>query len=161
MPEPIQLVTTALLNATIERAKQSPRLRMNHNFHASDDANIHRFLNAFVRGTYVAPHRHINPPKPEVFLALAGRIAFFVFDDQGAITCCFRLGEGGLIGVDVQAGVWHGMVVLGESAVIYEVKPGPFVPTSDKDFAPFAPREGDSAVADYLAMLVERAEQAS
>jgi cupin fold WbuC family metalloprotein len=159
--EPVQLVTAALLDAVIERATQSPRLRMNHNFHAGNDANLHRFLNAFVCGTYVTPHRHVTPPKPEVFLALAGRIAFFVFDDQGAITNCYRLGEGGLIGVDVQPGIWHGMAVLGESAVIYEVKPGPYAPNSDKDFAPFAPREGDSAAADYLARLVEHATQAT
>lgn len=157
MREPIQLITTALFERTVERAKQSPRLRMNHNFHASDESNPQRFLNALVRGTYVTPHRHVTPPKPEAFLALSGKIAFFIFDDLGNITHCHRLGEDGVLGVDVDAGLWHSMVVLSESAVIYEVKPGPFSPLSDKDFAPFAPREGDPATSSYLAMLVERA----
>jgi cupin fold WbuC family metalloprotein len=158
MHEPIQLITTALLDATVEHARQSTRLRMNHNFHASDQSNPHRFLNALVRGTYVTPHRHVTPPKPEVFLALAGRIAFFLFDDQGNITHCYRLGEGGMLGVDVEPGIWHSMAVLSESAVIYEVKPGPYDPISDKDFAPFAPREGARNTTSYLAKLLLRAD---
>jgi cupin fold WbuC family metalloprotein len=157
MREPVQLVTRSLLDTTIARAKQSPRLRMNHNFHADDESNPHRFLNALLRGTYVAPHRHVTPPKPEVFLALTGKLAFFIFDDLGSITQCYHLGGDGILGVDVEPGVWHSMAVLSESCVIYEVKPGPYSPISDKDFAPFAPREGDTAVARYLDKLVERA----
>lgn len=154
MSEPIQLITSGLLERTIERARSSPRLRMNHNFHASDDANLHRFLNALVRGTYITPHRHATPPKPESFLVLNGRVAFFIFDEDGKISQCHRLGEDGLIGVDIPAGTWHSMAVLSEIAVIYEVKPGPYVPTSDKDFAPFAPREGDAKAGDYLNRLL-------
>jgi cupin fold WbuC family metalloprotein len=159
MSEPIQLISTALLERTVARARQSSRLRINHNFHATDDANPHRFLNALVKGTYVAPHRHVTPPKSEAFLVLAGQIAFFIFDQQGEILQCLRLGERGLLGVDLEPGIWHSMAALSESAVIYEVKPGPYVATADKDFAAFAPREGETAAAAYLAELLERAER--
>lgn len=159
MAAPIQLISTALLEQTVHRAKASPRLRINHNFHPNDESNLHRFLNALVRGTYVPPHRHVTPPKDEVFLVLTGKVAFFTFDEHGAIVSMHRLGEQGLIGVDVKPGVWHAMAVLSESAVIYEVKPGPYAPTSDKDFAPFAPREGDRRASEYLAYLLEHAEK--
>lgn len=158
MSQPIQLITEDLLDQTIERARISKRRRINHNFHASDATNPHRFLNAMLRGTYVTPHRHVTPPKPEAFLAIRGQIAFFLFDDAGAIAHCYRLGDRGLLGVDVEPGIWHSMAVLSESAVVYEVKPGPYAAMSDKDFAPFAPLEGDATAEAYLAHLVAFAE---
>lgn len=160
MSESVQLITSSLLEQTVERARSSPRLRINHNFHPSDDANLHRFLNALVRGTYVTPHRHIAPPKPESFLVLSGQIAFFIFDEAGSVSRCYRLGEDGAIGIDVAAGTWHSMAVLSENAVIYEVKPGPYSPISDKEFAPFAPREGDPEAVDYLNRLLQHVERA-
>jgi cupin fold WbuC family metalloprotein len=159
MPEPVQLITTALLGQTIDRATRSPRLRMNHNFHAQADASLHRFLNAMLKGTYVTPHRHASPPRAEATLVLAGRVAFFIFDEQGRIADCHRLGENGLFGVDVEPGIWHSMAVLSESAVIYEAKPGPYAPTTNEDLAHFSPREQDAGAPAYLAMLLSRAER--
>jgi hypothetical protein len=43
---------------------------------------------------------------------------------------------------------------LTEHVVCYEVKPGPYSAASDKDFAPWAPREGDPTAKAYLEMLV-------
>jgi cupin fold WbuC family metalloprotein len=160
MPEPIQTITRALLEATVERARQSPRLRTNYNFHADDAANPHRFLNAFIRGTYVTPHRHATPPKSEAFLVLTGRLALLVFDDQGEITGSYHMGEGDLLGMDIAPGIWHSLVALSDSSVTYEVKPGPYTAMTDKEFAPFAPREGDPHAPSYLARLVARAQAA-
>jgi cupin fold WbuC family metalloprotein len=82
---PLQVLDSALFASLIERARQSPRLRTNHNFHSSMEDNPHRFLNVMVRGTYITPHRHCNPPKSESFLVLEGELAFFTFDDAGQI----------------------------------------------------------------------------
>lgn len=153
MTQPVQRITQSLLDETITLARKSPRLRMNHNFHDSPVANPHRFLNAICRGSYCPPHRHVTPPKPESFLLLSGRLAFLLFDDEGRITECHRLGENGLLGVDVAPGLWHSIVALSDAAVCYEVKPGPYEPIADKDFAPFAPREGDPTAPAYLAKL--------
>jgi len=155
MIEPVQLITQTLLDETLAKARKSPRLRMNHNFHASPDSNPHRFLNAICRGSYCPPHRHVTPPKPESFLLLSGRLAFLMFDDSGAITACHRLGENGLFGVDVAPGLWHSIVALSDAAVCYEVKPGPYEPVADKDFAPFAPRENTPGASAYLRKLEE------
>src|SRR5579864_2230237 len=89
----IQLLDSALFHSLVERARQSPRLRINHNFHASMEDNPHRFLNVLIQGTYIAPHRHLDPPKAESFLVLDGEIAFFTFDDAGRIVSTHRLGR--------------------------------------------------------------------
>lgn len=151
-PAPLQVIDSALVASLIERARQSPRLRTNHNFHSSMDDNPHRFLNVMVRGTYIAPHRHRDPPKSESFLVLEGELAFFTFDDAGQITTTLILGRDAL-GVDIQPGVWHTLAVLTPHVVCFEVKPGPYSAANDKDFAPWAPREGEPNARAYLDSL--------
>ena len=151
----IQLVDEALIEATLAKARSSPRLRANHNFHPTHAEGFHRFLNALVRGTYVAPHRHVTPPKAEAFLALRGELACFVFDDSGRVTDRIVLGRDGRLGVDFAAGVWHSIAALTPEVVAYEAKPGPWDPATDKEFAPWAPPEGDARAAAYLAVLLE------
>ena len=154
MGEPrIQVLDQELFRKLIERARQSPRLRTNHNFHIGMEDNPHRFLNVMARGTYVTPHRHMDPPKAESFVVLAGEIAFFVFDDAGNITERHVLG-GDAVGIDIQPGVWHTLAVLSAEAVCFEVKPGPYSQSNDKDFAPWAPREGQPGAAEYLERLL-------
>jgi cupin fold WbuC family metalloprotein len=149
----VQLIDRDLVERTIENARTSPRLRKNHNFHESDEANPHRFLNAICRGSYCVPHRHVSPPKAESFLVLSGALRLVLFDDAGTPTHWYRLGEGGIYGIDVAPGLWHTVLALSDVAVCYEVKAGPYVPLSDKDFAPWAPREGAPDAATYLDRL--------
>jgi cupin fold WbuC family metalloprotein len=156
MPGSIELLNRALLDSLIERARQAPRLRTNHNFHRTPEENPHRFLNVMARGTYIAPHRHLEPPKAESFLVLEGEIAFYTFDDAGNILTVERLGRDP-IGVDLQPGVWHTMAVLTEYAICYEVKPGPYAPASDKEFGAWAPREGEPGMQAYLNLLLDAA----
>jgi cupin fold WbuC family metalloprotein len=149
----IQLLDAALFAALIERARQSPRLRVNHNFHSSMEDNPHRFLNVMIRGTYIAPHRHLDPPKAESFLVLEGEIAFFTFDDAGRVAGANILGRD-IAGIDLAPGVWHTLTPLTPHAICYEVKPGPYLASNDKDFAPWAPREGQPGVREYLESLM-------
>ena len=44
----MQLINSILLNEVTKQAQESPRLRMNHNFHDSLDAKAQRLLNALV-----------------------------------------------------------------------------------------------------------------
>jgi hypothetical protein len=46
-------------------------------------------------------------------------------------------------------------VALTPHAVCYEVKPGPWNPASDKEFAVWAPDEGRPEAAAYLAGLID------
>jgi len=149
----VQLIDQALLNATIERARQSTRLRTNHNFHTGPDDNPHRFLNAWVRGTYGAPHRHAAPPKAESFIVLQGEVAVLLFDDAGTVLARHVLGRD-VFGIDLAPGVWHTLAPLSDVAVCFEVKPGPYDVATDKEFAPWAPPEGSPEAPAYLARLL-------
>ena len=151
---PIQLIDSRLIEATIARARSSPRLRTNHNFHSGPADNPHRFLNALAEGTYSTPHRHLDPPKAETFVALQGQVVVFLFDDHGEVSARHVLGRDGLFGVDIAPGVWHSVAALSEIAVCFEVKPGPYDVSNDKQFAPWAPAEGDPAAPAYLERLL-------
>lgn len=157
--ESIQLIHGKLFEAVAAKAAVSSRRRMNHNFHASATDNPHRFLNVLLRETYVRPHRHLDPPKAETFLVLEGAAAVVLFDDSGKVTDRHELGRmsanGHLWGIDIAPGVWHTLFSLTDRAVCFEVKPGPWDPTTDKDFACWAPKEDSPAQAGYLQRLRE------
>jgi cupin fold WbuC family metalloprotein len=150
MPE-VQLIDQKLLDEVRLRARQSSRLRANHNFHSSYEDNPQRFLNAMCRGTYVRPHRH-EAPRPESLIVLSGELAYFLFDDSGSVTQRTILGRDA-VGIDVPAGVWHTGVAITPEVTLFEVKPGPYVQATDKDFASWAPAEGDLRATDYLREL--------
>jgi cupin fold WbuC family metalloprotein len=152
----VQVVDDALIDRTLTLARSSPRLRANFNFHGSVADGFHRFLNAWIRGTYAAPHRHLTIPKPESFVILRGKLACFVFDDAGAVLEAIMLSQKGPFGVDLAPGVWHTFAPVSEEAVCFEVKPGPWDPATDKEFAPWAPREGAPGTAEYLAGLLAK-----
>lgn len=74
------------------QANVSPRKRSNHNFHELTEV-YQRFLNVLTKGTYVQPHKHENPPKPETFIALKGKLGFLIFDEIGNITGKYLLSD--------------------------------------------------------------------
>ena len=115
-----------LLNTVSEKAKVSPRLRMNYNFHQSLDEKCHRFLNAVEPGTEVPIHRH--PTKDESFVLLRGRVRVTTHNDDGSIienvVLCH---EEGKYGVNIPKGVWHKVESLATGSCFFECKEGPFV----------------------------------
>ena len=151
------LINEALLNETTERAKQSPRLRMNHNFHERLDDPVNRMLNALEPDTYIRPHRHLDPDKDEIFLLLRGRVAVFLFENDGNISRMQILDpKEGVYGAEIKAGTWHSLLVLESGSVIYEIKEGPFVPLAADHFAPWSPApEETEAVRAYMEILTK------
>lgn len=159
MSERAQRFGAALFDEVLARAAASPRGRINHNFHPTLEDPVHRFLNVVTRGSYVTPHRHTTPPRSESFVVLRGAIAFWIFDDDGTVHLTSVLeepGRGRECGIDVPPGEWHSMAALSDHAVCFEVKAGPYVRVSDKDFAPWAPREGQPECAAWLHELIAR-----
>lgn len=149
-----------LLDETTEKAKQSPRLRMNYNFHEHLNDPINRLINAMEPGSYLRPHRHLNPDKDESFLILRGKAAIFIFDEEGNITEQLILDPlAGNYGAEIKAGIWHGLLVLESGSVIYEVKPGPYVAVSPENFASWSPEpENTIEVEKYLSYLKQQME---
>lgn len=156
MPD-YRIIDDSLLRDLDRKAMQSERGRINYNFHLHDNDAAHRFLNIMHRGTYIQPHRHIAPPKPETFLVLQGDLAFIMFNDDGSIADVAGIGENYCYGLDLDPGIWHSLLVLTESASCFEVKPGPYnSATKDKEFAPWAPAEGEAEAEAYLQSLEEK-----
>ena len=123
----MKIIDKDLLDQVSIQAKDSPRLRMNYNFHQSLDEKCHRFLNAVEPDTEVPIHRH--PTKDETFVLLRGRVRVTTHNDDGSIIEDIILcPEEGMYGVNIPKGVWHKVESLAPDSVIFEVKEGPFVP---------------------------------
>ena len=122
----MKIIDEPLLNKVSAEAKESPRLRMNYNFHQSLDDKCHRFLNAVEPGTVVPIHRH--PTKDETFVILRGKVKVTTHNDDGSIIESVVLyAEEGRYGVNIPKGVWHTLESLESGSCIFECKEGPFV----------------------------------
>lgn len=106
------------------------------------------------KDTYVQPHRHKNPPKPETFLALRGKLGFILFREDGSVLETQILSsEGPVYGIDILPGIYHTIVCLSEHCICFEGKSGPYDPQSDKEFATWCPPESDPSKEEYLNFL--------
>jgi len=150
----ITLIDTALLDAVSSEAQASPRGRKNRNFHGDDRQPGHRLLNAIEPGSYIAPHRHLDPLKGETMTVLRGRLGLVLFDGDGKVLASHVLGAGGdALGVDLHPGTWHSVLALDPGTVFLEAKAGPYLPLSADERAPWAPPEGDAQAAAYCDAL--------
>lgn len=122
----MKIIDEQLLNEVGAQAKESPRLRMNYNFHQSLDELCHRFLNAVEPGTEVPIHKH--PTKDKTFVILRGKVRVTTHRDDGSVIEDYILcPEDGNYGVNIPKGVWHKLECIEENSVIFECKEGPFV----------------------------------
>ena len=145
------LIDQALLTRLADEARQSPRLRKNHNFHGSDDDACHRLLNAIEPASYIPPHRHLDPAKDETIIALTGAFGVVLFDDVGAVAQSALLTPGGAAcGIDIPHGTFHTVFACDPGTVMFESKAGPFCPLTADEKAPWAPAEGAPDVSEYL-----------
>jgi cupin fold WbuC family metalloprotein len=153
----MKIIHHQLLNESIEKAQSLPRKRVNYNFHESYEANVQRMLNAMEPGTYVQPHKHEDPDKMEVFIILKGKALVVEFDDMGnVIAHCIISAKEGIYGTEIAPRIWHCIIPLESGTVVYEVKDGPYSPIDDKNFAKWAPREGDPDCEQYTKVLIEK-----
>jgi cupin fold WbuC family metalloprotein len=154
----MQIIDNTLLDETTSKAKQSERLRMNHNFHETLDNPVNRLINAIEPGSYVRPHRHLTPPKDEMFILLRGKAWIVIFDDEGNITEKKLIDPtNGVYGADIKAGAWHTIISLVSGTVVCEAKAGPFTPLSAEDFATWSPiPEDKEEVKNYINTLLDK-----
>ena len=150
------VIDTNTLDTLTSQASASPRKRQGRNYHNVLSDPIQRMLNAFEPGTYVRPHRHINPDKREVFIILKGRLLVIFFDNEGNITRQIKLDQtNGIFAVEIEVGEWHMAIGLDHGTVVYEIKDGPYDPDTDKEFASWAPAENDPLADQYLQGLLK------
>jgi Cupin domain. len=128
----MQIIDKALLDRVSEQAQNSPRLRMNFNFHEGDASFSQRLLNALEPGTVMPVHRHRHTA--ETYVLLRGRLKVMFYNDKREITESVMLDAAGdKVGLNIPVGQWHSLEVLESGSIIYETKDGPYAPLTDED----------------------------
>ena len=148
------IIGANLIHQAVEGSKTSPRKRIILPLHKGPESPMHRMLNALQPYSYIQPHSHLYPPKAESVIVLQGAILCFFFSPTGQVEEIHTLAAGSAnFGVDSEPGVFHTFLALAENTVLFEVKPGPYEQSSDKDFASWAPKEGTPEVKGYMENL--------
>lgn len=151
----VEFITNDLIDRTIAKARESSRRRMNYNLHSDEAEPVNRLLNAMHRGTFVPVHRHLSPALSESCVVLRGRVGVVIYDDDGRVVERHLVGrKADACGFDIEAGIWHGLVVLEDDTVLFEVKQGPYTPLTVENIAPWSPDAADKeAVAEFVKAL--------
>lgn len=149
----LKVLDKALVARVSSDAVLSPRKRAIARFHEDSDY-IQRMVNVFCSGTYVCPHKHEDPDKVELFVALQGRGLVLTFDDAGHVLEHHVLSPDEKWGVEIPPRTWHMVAALDPVAAFFEIIEGPYDPQTHKHFAPWAPREGTPEAAEYLQSLL-------
>lgn len=126
-------ITQALLDELTEKAKVSPRLRMNLDLRNSSADLSQRMLNAIEPGSVVPIHRHQKTS--ETVVCLRGRLVEEYYDELERI-CTERIvlsPNGPVVALNIPAGQWHTVRSLESGTVIIEVKDGPYEAQSPAD----------------------------
>ena len=153
----MQYVSQPLLDEMFAEAEGSDRRRAFHRFHNPDDA-LNRLLIAGLTGSYATPHRHAE--KFEAFAHVEGEVLVVEFDDTGKPLHAYSLKHCPY--VEFGPMTWHTVIYTSPRWAVMEFalwkeKYDP----SDKEFAPWAPKEGDPAAGDYLKSLTATAQKLS
>jgi cupin fold WbuC family metalloprotein len=149
-------VTADVIHTKAAEAKSNPRKREILVLQRGDRDPLQRMLNAIQPGSYVRPHRHSSPPKAESLVLLTGAIGFVPFFEDGTPdreNFILLDKTRGVLAADFREGLWHTFFALEPDTVVFEVKPGPYDPATDKEFAPWAPAEDAPDAASYLSSL--------
>jgi cupin fold WbuC family metalloprotein len=148
-------IDTQLTESLVRDARASVRKRINHNFHTVMTDPLQRMLHALEPGTYVRPHKHENPDKREAFVILRGRVAAVEYTADGEIAGYIVLdSRTGNFGVEFAERSWHSLIALETGSVLFEVKDGPWDPIDDKNFATWAPKEGEEGCDAFLEKII-------
>ena len=145
-----------LLDEMVVKSFAAKRGRAHYTFHKSDDDTLQRMLNAMQPGTYLQPHKHENPDKREVFLVLTGKFLVVEFDDNGEISDHMILDANShQHAAEIAERVYHTVICLVQDSIAYELKDGPYNPIDDKNFAKWAPKEGEEGCAAYINKILK------
>lgn len=143
----IKRLTEELFEDIAQKARVSPRLRQNYNFHDLGE-RVQRFINVLQPGTYVRPHRHRRDSGVngfEFFLVVQGELGMIIMDESGQVLSKERVSAKGFTrGVELEEGTYHTLVALAPDTIVLELKEGPYDPSTDKEFLDF-PAEGTAA----------------
>lgn len=122
----VKIIDGPLVDEVIDAARQSPRLRMNYNFHEDLSDKCQRLLNALEPGTVMPIHHH---KVDEMWVVIKGRLRLTIHNDEGEIVESYVLSPSDeMYGANIPTGTWHSLECIETGTVIVEVKEGPYIP---------------------------------
>ena len=126
-------ITQTVLDGLTEKAKVSPRLRMNMDLRNGPEDCSQRMLNAIEPGSPLPVHRHKYTS--ETIVCIRGRVVEEFYDELERIcTDAIELTPGGPnFLVNVPAGQWHTVRALESGSVLLEMKEGKWEPLGEED----------------------------
>lgn len=127
------IIGQAVLDQLTEKAKASPKLRMNLDLRNSPEDMSQRMLNAIEPGSLMDIHRHQHTS--ETVVCLRGRVVEEFFDELDRIcTDAIELSPGGpVVAVNVPIGQWHRLRSLESGSVVLSCKDGPWEQLGHED----------------------------
>ena len=158
-------ISADFLQQLSSKANLSTRGRQHWNLHQSYDEACQKLFNAINVDSYIRPHRHSGHGKDECMIAVRGLLTLVLFDEHGKIRDTVPFGAQGArtatgtepeAGVQIPPGMWHTVIANHPNSILFEVKAGPFDPSSPKEFASWAPEEASDDAVGYLNKLKER-----
>lgn len=149
----INTVTQDDFNALVKKASQVERKRAHFNLHETSNANVQRLLMAMEPETYICPHRHIESHKWEMVMLLSGEIDVLIFNDEGELLSRIHMSSTATRVIQLPANTWHSYVGQQTETLALEIKEGPYIAQTDKEFAPWAPIENTQEAVVFLERL--------
>lgn len=123
------IIDNKLIDEIESRAKHSPRLRMNYNFHESAESKAQRLLNVLLPGTELPIHRHTH--SDETYILVKGKMDVIFYNDNKEEVKRFSLDPLKFnYGIHIPKNQWHGIEVF-QPSTIFEVKDGPYTPLNE------------------------------
>lgn len=120
------------------KAQISLRKRAHLNLHKSYDEKVQRLLIALIEGSYVEPHFHELDHQWEMFTVLSGVIEVTLYYESGKVKYQTYAGENQVTSlIQLNPGEIHSIKCISDTALLLEVKEGPFSPDKAKVFPSF------------------------
>lgn len=127
------IIDQTLLNSLAEKAKASPRLRMNLDLRNTPEDSSQRMLNAIEPESLVAIHRHRDTS--ETMTVVRGRLVVDLYDERGAecIESVELSPNGSIVVINIPLGQWHSVRSLVSGTVFLAVMDGHYKPLEPED----------------------------
>lgn len=138
------IITQAILDDLTEKAKASPRLRMNLDLRNSAEDQSQRMLNALEPGTVMPIHRPLG--SSETVVCIRGHFEEYLYGytetrsdgtpdpDSFGLIETIDMYPGGPI-LNIEKGQWHSLKCLESGTILFEAKDGAYCPlTPDELF---------------------------
>ena len=128
------VISQAILDDLIAKAKASERLRANLDLRNSEEDQSQRMLNALEPGTVMPIHRHKDTS--ETCVCIRGHFEEYFYDSEGRLTDTIDMVPGGVV-LNIEAGQWHSLRCLESGTVLLEAKDGAYRPLAEDEIMNF------------------------